>query len=368
MSTTLSLVPWIIIGSVESIRISQMYLTILLMIQNIGAAMSDVVIDAMMAEAIRSERASFAGDLQSLSWFSMAFGGICGSLSGGYTLSHFKLETIFLLFSIFPGIQLVSCAFVEERKKYSFDDKTDSAKKDKKASDNIVRIWLSFFQKTLKSVNIAFYRIFHAFKQPAIIRPIAWFFLSYIAVPDLSTIMFYYQTEVLHLDPSFLGKTQVIGWFGLMIGTFTYNRYLKHVRLWKILLWTQISLAILNCLHIVLVSRINIQLGISDRYMVLSGSALASAIRQFSMMPFLIISGQLCPPGIEGTLFALFMSIHNFGGTVSNLLGAGLASFLNISSKAFDNLLYGVVLQSISHLIPILFLVLIPKEATGLSS
>lgn len=59
-------------------------------------------------------RASFAGDLQSLSWMAMALGGICGSLLGGYALSNLQIETIFLLFSILPAIQLFSCGWVNE--------------------------------------------------------------------------------------------------------------------------------------------------------------------------------------------------------------------------------------------------------------
>ena len=59
-------------------------------------------------------RASFAGDLQSVSWSAMALGGICGSLLGGYALSNLQIDTIFLLFSVLPCIQLLSCCFVEE--------------------------------------------------------------------------------------------------------------------------------------------------------------------------------------------------------------------------------------------------------------
>ena len=85
-------------------------------------------------------------------------------------------------------------------------------------------------------------------------------------------------------------------------------------------------------------------------------------------MPFLILSGRLCPPGIEGTLFALFMSINNFGATMGSFMGAGLASVLNISSGSFDNLLLGIAIQVLCTFIPIAFLFLIPKEATGLST
>ncbi|OMO60628.1 Biopterin transport-related protein BT1 [Corchorus olitorius] len=43
--------------------------------------------------------------------------------------------------------------------------------------------------------------------------------------------------------------------------------------------------------------------------------SISDAINQLKFMPFLILSGQLCPPGTEGSLFALSMSINNFGST-----------------------------------------------------
>lgn len=68
------------------------------------------------------------------------------------------------------------------------------------------------------------------------VRPMAWFFLAHITVPNLSTVMFYYQTEHLKLEASFLGTARVVGWLGLMFGTFTYNKYLKTMKLRKILM------------------------------------------------------------------------------------------------------------------------------------
>ena len=67
-------------------------------------------------------------------------------------------------------------------------------------------------------------------------RPMAWFFLAHVSVPNLSTVMFYYQTEFLNLEASFLGTVRVVGWLGLMLGTFTYNHYLKKMRLRRILM------------------------------------------------------------------------------------------------------------------------------------
>ncbi|KAD6119563.1 hypothetical protein E3N88_10834 [Mikania micrantha] len=370
IATLLSLFPWIILGLQETVRNSRDQLMFFLLLQNLGSAMADVVIDAMIAEAARLEKAKFAGDLQSISWMAMALGGICGSLLGGHALSNLEMENIFLVFAVLPTVQLVSCVFVKERPEYcnpslklsasngsngthesvSDEDKSliyvnktntlrrnKSSKQKKKrkinrSNDQKPEKDGSFLTQLLQSIKLAGHTLFKAFRQPIILRPMAWFFLAQVTMPNLSTVMFYYQTEVLNLEPSFLGTTRVIGWISLMIGTFIYNRFLKKMKLRRILMFAHVALSLLTLLDIVLVTRLNVSLGVSDKTMMLFGSALSDAINQFKFMPFLILSGHLCPPGIEGTLFALFMSINNLGATISGFLGAGLASVLNISS------------------------------------
>nr|XP_048323524.1 probable folate-biopterin transporter 4 isoform X2 [Ziziphus jujuba var. spinosa] len=403
------------LGLNANMRSSSWHLMTLLTVQNLGSATADVVIDAMIAEAVRFERASFAGDLQSVSWLAMALGGIFGSLSGGYALTNLDIETIFLLFSVLPSIQLLSCFLVEENSVGSkvlpefSDSESSHGLNGKNSTDNTNGILDkdSFFEKKSKhstsrrkksqkdskkklvvptkhqspekvdsvtyswwfhSLKAATYNLCRTFRQPLIFRPMAWFFLAHITVPNLSTSMFYYQTEYLKLEASFLGTARVVGWLGLMFGTFTYNKYLKTMKLRKILLWAHMGLSLLSLLDVVLVSRMNVPLGISDKTMVLCGSALSDAINQFKFMPFLILSGQLCPPGIEGTLFALFMSINNLGSTIGSFVGASLASVLSISSGSFDNLLMGIIIQVLCTFIPVAFLFLIPKEATGISA
>ncbi|KAL2247609.1 probable folate-biopterin transporter 4 isoform X1 [Sesamum indicum] len=405
IATLLSLFPWLILSIDISSRSSRVPFMILLTVQNLGSAMADVVIDAMIAEAVRSERASFAGDLQSISWMAMALGGICGSLFGGYALTNLQIEVIFLLFSALPAMQLLSCGLVEERlagsevsseylssdggsrtingrgfhedrmsiekPKRKISRRKRSHKRAKQGSiteSQVTGVHGSLATKWINSLKMTTVSLFRAFRQPIILRPMSWFFLAHVTVPNISTVMFYYQTEVLKLEASFLGTARVVGWFGLMLGTLTYNRYLKKMKLRRILLFAHIGLSLLSLLDVALVSRSNLSVGISDKVMMLFGSALSDGINQFKFMPFLILSGQLCPPGIEGTLFALFMSINNLGSTLGSFVGAGLASILNISSGNFDNLLLAVIIQVLCTFFPITFLFLIPKEATGISA
>ncbi|KAM3744280.1 hypothetical protein ACB098_06G040700 [Castanea mollissima] len=370
IATVLSLLPWLVLGLNATLRNSTWHLMIFLTVQNLGSAMADVVVDAMIAEAVRFERASFAGDLQTISWLAMALGGICGSLLEENSVDSNNSSSSRVVNG--NSIQDEDNSLGKKsdignlrRKKSQKNSKQKAVvPSESKIPEKVDSLALLLFN----SLKAAAYSLCHAFKQPIILRPMTWFFLAHVTVPNLSTVMFYYQTELLNLDASFLGTVRVVGWFSLMLGTFIYNRYLKTMKLRRILMWAHIGLSILTLLDIVLVSRMNVAFGISDKIMVLCGSALADAVNQFKFMPFLILSGKLCPPGIEGTLFALFMSINNLGSTLGSFMGAGLASILNISSGSFDNLLVGIVIQVLCTFIPIAFLFLIPKEATGISA
>jgi MFS family permease len=56
IASILSFVPWFLLGYFEALRASYIYLMVLITSQNFGAAMADVVVDAMVAEKAREER------------------------------------------------------------------------------------------------------------------------------------------------------------------------------------------------------------------------------------------------------------------------------------------------------------------------
>lgn len=55
IATILSLLPWLVLGLSTSARSSGNLFAAFLTAQNLGSAMADVVVDAMIAEAVRSE-------------------------------------------------------------------------------------------------------------------------------------------------------------------------------------------------------------------------------------------------------------------------------------------------------------------------
>ena len=63
---------------------------------------------------------------------------------------------------------------------------------------------------------------------------------------------------------------------------------------------------------------------------------------------------EICPKNIEGTMYALLMSVVNFGGMVSDFLGGILISILNLDENNFDNLVTLITITSLAWLLPLI--------------
>lgn len=105
-----------------------------------------------------------------------------------------------------------------------------------------------------------------------------------------------------------------------------------------------------------LVYHLNRQLGIPDELFTFGDDVVLAVLGQLAFMPTLVLAARLCPPGVEGTLFALLMSIFNGGGILGSELGALLTRVLGVSDVDFRNLGLLIVLCNLSSLLPLPFL------------
>jgi hypothetical protein len=128
---------------------------------------------------------------------------------------------------------------------------------------------------------------------------------------------------------------------------------LKNISIKKVFLWTALISVPLSLTPLLLISHINQQYHIPDDIFLLTDSAVLTVLGQISFMPILALAASLCPPGIEGTLFASIMSIFNAAGTISGELGAWLTQLLQITDQQFDQLPILIVICSLSSLLPL---------------
>ncbi|MCO5557668.1 hypothetical protein L7F22_011237 [Adiantum nelumboides] len=121
-----------------------------------------------------------------------------------------------------------------------------------------------------------------------------------------------------------------------------------------------IAYALMGLSDTIIVNRWNLRVGIPDHAFVIGDETLTDVIWRLQLIPFLVLSARLCPPGVEGTVFAFLMSVSNFGATCASWNGAFLLHQLNVRREDYSSLWLAVVIRSLLRLMPVLFLFLLP--------
>lgn len=163
------------------------------------------------------------------------------------------------------------------------------------------------------------------------------------------------------LKQQMIGYIMAVGSVGALLGTILYQYGLKNYPFRDILFWVQILSFLSGMLDLALVLRWNLKLGIPDYLFVVIDASVSQMIGRLKWMPLLVLSSKLCPPGIEGTFFALLMSIDNAGLLTSSWLGGLLLHLLNVTRTRFDNMWLAVLIRNVLRITPLFLLFLIPK-------
>jgi hypothetical protein len=161
--------------------------------------------------------------------------------------------------------------------------------------------------------------------------------------------------------------TTVLGMVGSvcsLVGLMLYNRYMKDWTYRRLLIIANVAGALLSLGDLLFFTRRNLQIGIPDHYFVLGSSISETIIGRWQWMPGVVMLSQMCPKGMEATMYALLAGCHNLGNTLAGYLGAYILECLNVRPTGsdgedanFDNLWIAAL---ISTILPTLTLTLIP--------
>ncbi|KAF2314075.1 hypothetical protein GH714_021974 [Hevea brasiliensis] len=183
---------------------------------NLGASITEVAKDALVAEYGQKHKKT---GLQSYAFMASAVGGILGNLLGGCFLLKTPPQNMFIIFAFLLSIQLtISSTAREESLGLSQLSHHIFAKKS--IWENIGK-QLSGLKKALREESIS--------------CPLIWIVASIAIVPALSGSIFCYQMQCLHLDPSVIGLSRVIGQLMLLSMSILYDRYWKEVPMRKLI-------------------------------------------------------------------------------------------------------------------------------------
>ena len=61
-------------------------------------------------------------------------------------------------------------------------------------------------------------------------------------------------------------------------------------------------------------------------------------VGQFVTMPMVVLGARICPVGVEGTLYALLMSLSNMGGVIGSEWGSLFTGMFGVTATNFSSL------------------------------
>jgi len=379
-----------VIAKVPKEAICVEYICGCLFFMQLQASTCDLLTEAKYAEKMQAKPEK-GPDLMTYVWFGLQVGGFLATLMAGPLMDHvgpkapFAVALVPMAFIIVPVVRNYmeekhqDSAAVAEARRAMYEQKEISMLCILMFVGTLLLTFLGMHYEDVKinciaaiSVALVMLIAFSVTLKPVIARVNAFFLVQTSLGFSIGGASFYFYTdgpEEYKDGPHFSMQfyVSVLGVCGSvcsLIGIWTYQQYMKDWKYRNLLLLTNIVASGLAVLDVIMLGRWNVKMGIPDHYFVLGSSVFQTIIGQWMWMPGVVILSQLCPKGMEATMYALLAGCHNLGNTIAASSGALVLQWLECSpsgakneGKQFDNLWMG---SCLSTLLPMLTLFLIP--------
>ncbi len=237
---------------------------------SMALAVSNVIAEGMLVEKSRGESQEFASHLQAVVHGAQAIGSIIAAYFGGLLLGFLADRHVFMLCAFFPLCTVMVAMMAPERK---FAGDLTSIRKDMKGK--LMELWDTFLR-------------------PEIFRPASFIFLLN-STPSTGSTWFFFYTDVLHFSSTLMGTINVVGAIFSLCGVLVFGKFLSSMPYRPILIWSTIISTLFGLSQLLLVFRINRDMGIPDSFFCLGESAILSVLGWINTMPILVLAARLCP-------------------------------------------------------------------------
>lgn len=262
-----------------------------MVVAHFGFAATDVITDGLIVEH-SSEETSHV--FQSIAWGARSVGAIASGVLGGWLAGRFPASTVFLLTACLPILVLLGALVLKEEK---------SKKESTSLTEPLKDCW-----KLLTTSNLKWFLLF----------------LFIMGVPAcFTTPFFFYMKEDLAFKETFLGVLISLGWIGALIGSFAYGKYLKKIPIQKLLKFA-IYLSCFNILSTLM---------IRNEVLAIALVTVSGILGCLALLPMMSSSAILTSnTGVEGTTFAVLMSVYNLSQMFFGFLGGKLLPYVGLQA------------------------------------
>jgi MFS family permease len=250
----------------------------------LGLAFTDVMTDALMVESGRAR--GLTGAFQSIQWAAIYGAAVFVGLGGGYLAEHRNLTMTFLVAACFPLLSLVmALRFIDEPPA--------------RADWNALRERGRAVRAALASRTVWL---------------VAGFIFFWTFSPSFGPAFLFYQVDTLKFSQQYIGMLASMSSIGSVAGALAYAPLSRMMRLRRAITLS-IGLGVVGTLLYLVyrgpVSAIFIDFTYGFIYML-------------TTLAFLDLAAKACPRHVEGTFFALLMSVFNLGQQASQWTGGHL--------------------------------------------
>ncbi|XP_077215312.1 putative folate-biopterin transporter 2 [Tasmannia lanceolata] len=306
-----------------------------------GVAIADVTIDACAAQN-SVNHPSLAHDIQSLCGLSSSIGALLGFSISGVLVHLMGSQGVLGLLSVPAALVFLVGTVLNEPHVPNFT-----------------------YSEVYPKLLAANQTMWTTLKCPDVWGPCLYMYFSLALSWSIDEGMFYWYTDP-KAGPAFsqeiIGFMFSVGSAGSLLGVLLYQNVLKDYPVRSLLFWSQLLLGVSGMLDLILVLRLNLKVEMPDYFFVVIVACVYQMIARIKWLPLFVLSAKLCPPGIEGTFFALLMSIDNAGILTSSWGGGLLLHILKVTRTEFKNLWVAILIRSIMRILPLTLLYLVPRS------
>lgn len=295
---------------------SYTWILIGMILESIGVAMTDVVIDGLAVQ--KSPNEDEAKNIQTVCWGSRTLGALIAGFAGGWLLEYCtgwplydQYINVFFITMFLPLIPLTVAFFVTE----------EAVKAEEKVS-----MW-----KSLKTLG-------YAINTEKRLLLAALFIFLWNMTPSFGTPYLLFMEKQLGFSETFIGTLSTISSVGSLLGAMVYGLYLKSTTLKRILKWTILVGAASTLLMFLILNQASAII-----VWLVSG-----IIGYVGFIPTMALATRATPKGAEASVYALLMSIANLGGMFATYTGGQLYELIGLKAL--------IILSAIACLIPLLAL------------
>lgn len=294
-------------------------------------------------------------DLMTYVWFGLQCGGLAATLLVGPVIHHFGPKVPFavallpLSFILWP----VYNNFMEETPKSREEIATFRKRMLAQKELCFLCVLMFFCTLALSAVGMLFESVYLSCGAAVLVATVVLIAFSIVLSPltakvnaffliqtsmgfSIDGAAFYFFTDTPEQYPEgphfsqefFTSVLGVVGALCSLTGIYFYNKHMSGWSYRRLLFATNLTVSVLSAADVLILSRFNVRLGIPDSAFVLGGTVLTTVISQWMWMPGVVLNSQLCPEGMEATMYALLAGCHNLGSTISANTGAMMLVWL----------------------------------------